>query len=198
MSDDALPKHGIMNRKERRRRKLKLAEGLDHNLATRKCGECTGCCTPLAIPELDKPPGVPCKHILPEGGCGIYETRPKACREYDCGWRIGIGKFEEERPDRLGLLLTPIASGFPGYPGVIVHELWPEAFKDRASGDFLQDVGRGLVVLLVRGDLIIRMLIPEHRAAAMKPDIERIHKANAEVRNAMAEAAKEGRQWRLT
>lgn len=24
-----------------------------------------------------------CQHILPGGGCGIYETRPRICRDYD-------------------------------------------------------------------------------------------------------------------
>jgi len=24
-----------------------------------------------------------CSHLLPGGGCGIYETRPRICREYD-------------------------------------------------------------------------------------------------------------------
>jgi len=24
-----------------------------------------------------------CRHLLPGGGCGIYETRPRICREYD-------------------------------------------------------------------------------------------------------------------
>ena len=24
-----------------------------------------------------------CRHILPGGGCGIYETRPRICRDYD-------------------------------------------------------------------------------------------------------------------
>ena len=25
----------------------------------------------------------PCTHLLPGGGCGIYETRPEVCRAYD-------------------------------------------------------------------------------------------------------------------
>ncbi len=25
----------------------------------------------------------PCQHLLPDGGCGIYETRPQICRDYD-------------------------------------------------------------------------------------------------------------------
>lgn len=25
----------------------------------------------------------PCQHLLPDGGCGIYDTRPQICRDYD-------------------------------------------------------------------------------------------------------------------
>ncbi len=27
-----------------------------------------------------------CQHLLPSGGCGIYETRPQVCRDYDNDW----------------------------------------------------------------------------------------------------------------
>jgi Fe-S-cluster containining protein len=27
-----------------------------------------------------------CQHLLPTGGCGIYETRPQVCRDYDNDW----------------------------------------------------------------------------------------------------------------
>jgi len=26
-----------------------------------------------------------CKHLLPDGGCGIYDTRPELCRAYKVG-----------------------------------------------------------------------------------------------------------------
>ena len=52
-------------------------------MSKRKCGACTLCCTALAVPELDKPNGVPCKHLTPEG-CGIYEDRPPSCRAFEC------------------------------------------------------------------------------------------------------------------
>ena len=34
----------------------------------------------------------PCKHIRPDGGCAIYETRPAICRQYatkECDYLIG-------------------------------------------------------------------------------------------------------------
>lgn len=28
-----------------------------------------------------------CQQLTPDNGCGIYETRPKICREFDCATR---------------------------------------------------------------------------------------------------------------
>ena len=46
---------------------------------------------------------VPCKH-QGSGGCAIYDTRPGPCAQYSCMWLLGWGA-DEDRPDRLGLLL---------------------------------------------------------------------------------------------
>ncbi|HJR56975.1 MAG TPA: hypothetical protein VJ798_10370 [Rhizomicrobium sp.] len=70
----------------------------------RSCGDCTVCCTWLAIdkPEIQKESGVTCKHCTAQG-CGIYETRYPICRDYYCGWR-GMDIFDESwRPDRSGV-----------------------------------------------------------------------------------------------
>ena len=52
----------------------------------RDCGGCTLCCKVLAIPELEKPKDVWCRHCSIGEGCTIYTGRPKPCREFDCGW----------------------------------------------------------------------------------------------------------------
>ena len=70
----------------------------------RECGDCTDCCTWLAInkPEVQKQPGATCKHCT-GAGCGIYETRYPICRDYYCAWR-GMDIFDESwRPDRSGV-----------------------------------------------------------------------------------------------
>jgi hypothetical protein len=75
----------------------------------RECGECAVCCTHLRIedPELHKPGGVRCPNLLAGGGCGIYETRPRPCRTFFCGWRR-IGYLGDEwRPDRSGIMIQP-------------------------------------------------------------------------------------------
>ncbi len=68
------------------------------------CGDCTACCSLMAIPELDKPHFAACKHLCKQG-CSIYESRPDTCRDYTCLWRADIVKGDERRrPDILGVV----------------------------------------------------------------------------------------------
>lgn len=81
------------------------------NLVTgRTCGTCRVCCRLPDIPELSKPVSTWCRHIdlnQPQGGCTIYEDRPRTCREYECAWLSGLGE-EQDRPDRLGVMYQPV------------------------------------------------------------------------------------------
>lgn len=153
----------MMNRHERRKLKLVLGKQVDKNMAERPCGECTACCTVLAIAELDKPAGVPCEH-LGDRGCGIYAARPKACREFQCAWRIGVGTVEQ-RPDRTGVVLSPFRSDHPCHPGASIHEVWPGAFDDAL--EFLADAAQGLVLVLVRDGRAKKFLGTEERLGGL-------------------------------
>jgi hypothetical protein len=75
-------------------------------IAGRECGTCTVCCTALTIddPELQKVQGYRCKNLR-VGGCGIYPTRPQACRAFFCGWRQLKWVRETLRPDTSGVLV---------------------------------------------------------------------------------------------
>lgn len=110
---------------------------------TRQCGECTACCVlPRISPEEDdgfpegKPGYHPCSHLC-ASGCGIYDNRPKLCRNYQCLWRYGIlGGDERRRPDKLGVMLT-----LDTHEKHIVFEaweLWDGALTD-GSGKWLID-----------------------------------------------------------
>jgi hypothetical protein len=74
----------------------------------RECGECTACCGVLAIVDdgLHKPPGVVCEHCTAGRGCAIYETRPKVCRGFHCGWFMLADLGDGWRPDRSGILIS--------------------------------------------------------------------------------------------
>jgi hypothetical protein len=73
----------------------------------RACGTCNVCCVVLTIdePTLRKPEGYRCKHLTAEKSCGIYDTRPEACRLFHCGWRLLKWVREPLRPDRSGVLI---------------------------------------------------------------------------------------------
>ena len=67
----------------------------------RTCGTCTACCTIMAVDELAKPIDTSCVHC--DGtSCMVYRSRPRACREFDCGWlQDPHGVFDEDqRPDK--------------------------------------------------------------------------------------------------
>ncbi|SRR5258708_6083397 len=57
---------------------------------SRTCGECSLCCKLLPVAELDKEANLWCQHCRPGNGCSIYNARPRVCRDYQCGWLLGV------------------------------------------------------------------------------------------------------------
>jgi hypothetical protein len=166
------------SRHKRRRLKVMLERTLDASIQERRCDGCTGCCTALTILELNKPADVTCRHVCATG-CSIYADRPKACSEYLCAWKIGIGT-SEQRPDKVGIVLSPTEPGTPCYPAFVAHELYPDAFVD--AYEYLTDIAQAHVLLLMRDDLPKRILGPEYRILGMKADIAEIRRLNSERR----------------
>jgi hypothetical protein len=74
----------------------------------RSCGDCTVCCIVPGIdtPQIQKITGAACRNCV-EGGCAIYEARPRACREFFCAWIEGA-MGEGWRPDQCGVLSQPV------------------------------------------------------------------------------------------
>lgn len=81
---------------------------LTHTLTPgRACGDCYVCCELPAIedPMLRKPERTLCVSCI-GGLCGIYESRPKACRDFHCLYRH-LGELPETlRPDRCGVMFS--------------------------------------------------------------------------------------------
>ncbi len=93
-----------------KKRKTKATPGLDHGHPCHSCG--AACCRYVAVAlapprdaddrdlihwylshadvcvYIDKDGewwvqvGTDCRHIAPDGGCGVYESRPQLCRDY--------------------------------------------------------------------------------------------------------------------
>ena len=77
-----------------------------YHVAGRTCGDCTACCTVMAITELGKDNYTPCPHCTGKA-CAIYETRPTTCRGWSCEWWLGrLGLNDDQRPDKLGVIFT--------------------------------------------------------------------------------------------
>lgn len=99
----------------------------------RECGTCNACCVVPSIddPELRKLPGVPCVNTRPDGGCAIYETRPRTCRDFFCGWRRAAWIGEDLRPDRSGVYIRltndPKLTGTSSLRALIITVLRAEA-----------------------------------------------------------------------
>lgn len=70
----------------------------------KSCGECSLCCVALEIEELNKPAGPPCPNCRLDGGCAIYASRPKVCREFECEWLTDRNLARQLRPDKIGTL----------------------------------------------------------------------------------------------
>lgn len=123
----------------------------DHAAPGRECGNCTACCTTLAIVELNKPARRACDHLC-RAGCGIYEARPASCREFHCLWLRGALDGDESlRPDALGVMFDYFRMASTGETHLIAHELWPGAFESEAAQSLLNElVQRGDVQLSYR------------------------------------------------
>lgn len=108
------------------------------------CGECNLCCKVMGVASVtevrdgspfvifkEKPQGEWCQYVKSGDGCGVYRTRPNACRDFSCTWLDSIALTAEYRPDKIGVVFVePI-----NYPELhIIH-----AHVDEADIDFYKN-----------------------------------------------------------
>lgn len=115
------------------------------------CGDCSLCCTLMAVHEIDKPCDVACAHIVEKRGCAIYDKRPRSCANFACVWlqdqknHRGVMR-RELRPDRCHVVMFGVGNGNieavcdPKYPG---------AWKVGAIYEFLRQASNRGVNILV-------------------------------------------------
>ena len=107
-------------------------------VAGRGCNGCTLCCKLLEVRDLGKPATEWCQHCDIGVGCKIYETRPRLCAVFHCGfltlpdlseeWRPSKSKIvlaRETEPDRLAAYVDP------GRPNATRSEAAASAWGDR-------------------------------------------------------------------
>lgn len=59
------------------------------SVLSRDCSGCGACCAAPDIAALDKPLGLPCRHLSAECRCSVYTARPQVCRSYRPDWVCG-------------------------------------------------------------------------------------------------------------
>ncbi len=119
----------------------------------RACGACTLCCKVYALPELEKPPGVWCKHCKPGKGCAIHDAAPNQCRKFFCLWMTDGKMPDEWRPDRARFVLSIFPpTGFvygqvdPGAPGAWRRQPYYDGLRRMART--LIEEGRHVIMLV--------------------------------------------------
>jgi hypothetical protein len=116
-----------------------------HGVADRVCGECTACCTVMAVGALYKASYRRCSHD--SGCCAVYASRPKPCRAWCCSWLLGrIEGDERQRPDKLGLMFT--LEPLTGKAITVAYEVWPGAGKQSDNEYLLRTMSQQMPVVL--------------------------------------------------
>ena len=146
----------------------------------------------MAIPVLDKPDGVWCKHICANHkGCGIYRTRPQVCQTFLCLYRQApAGSMERHmRPDKCGVVF-----GMGTREDIVaayVDPLRPDAWKKRDVWEFIEKVA-------MNGgfNVVISVVDPAKPETALKRIIfYRENNVLMRVDKAFTPPDKEGVQW---
>jgi hypothetical protein len=106
----------------------------------RKCGECSLCCKLLHVEEVPKPAGLWCPHCLKSRGCSIYDSRPKQCQNFYCGWLSNLDFGDEWHPQRSKMVL--FASGFVNRLGIHVDPGFPSAWRQEPYFSQLKQLAR--------------------------------------------------------
>jgi hypothetical protein len=116
-----------------------------NGVADRVCGECTACCTVLAVNELKKVSYQTCPHDC--GGCAIYSSRPRSCRSWSCSWLLGrVEGDDRRRPDRLGLIFNREVLAGKSY--TVAIEVWPGAGKESSNAFLLQKMSKEAPIIV--------------------------------------------------
>jgi hypothetical protein len=122
-----------------------------------KCGECTVCCTLSVVKELNKKAGETCKHCISKVGCGIYEERPKDCKDFECAYLESGTNNISLRPDNCGVMFSKrnerIFSGtlVPGVPVTDTAMKQIVAFNNQGYSVVLLELGEKPHIKLAQG-----------------------------------------------
>jgi hypothetical protein len=121
----------------------------------KQCGECSLCCKLMAIPELAKPKDSWCPHVVKKRGCGIYETRPGSCRDFQCLWLLDPRLGPDWKPSKSKFVMV---TGRQKEIAIHVDAQSPGAWRAEPYFSGLNAMAQagaahgGLVVIVERGE----------------------------------------------
>lgn len=125
---------------------------------TRKCGDCSVCCTVLGVPELKKEAGEACSNCKPGWkACKIYKDRPESCSSFECMWLEGHFA-NADKPDKIGVVLQADEHPEFGYIVTVHERKRGDAKKGRAAA-LVEKLARGMVLFVVPPDEGDRRLV---------------------------------------
>jgi hypothetical protein len=112
----------------------------------RSCGSCSLCCKLLSIEGVEDRPGWTwCRHCRPgKGGCGIYDERPQACRNFVCGWLSGgldtVLDPERWHPAKARMMITAEAVDPEVHIVVQVDPNFPDRWREQPYRQDIQNL----------------------------------------------------------
>tara|TARA_R110000772_G_scaffold47449_4_gene108523 strand:+ start:65 stop:514 length:450 start_codon:yes stop_codon:yes gene_type:complete len=112
----------------------------------RECGECTLCCLILPIIDTQSPPNTLCKHCTLSKGCGIYDTRPNNCRNYNCEWILSDDIPMDLKPNKSHMIFEKITHTIQLANLEHTHL---DAWKEQNVLDYIQELNdKGISVII--------------------------------------------------
>jgi hypothetical protein len=117
----------------------------------RTCGPCQLCCKVFPVPILGKAENESCR-FLSASGCSIHDRgRPEICGAYACYWLDHEDVPDEQRPDRIGMVVTEcgaVTVSGEVLPVLVVNQAEAEACQSAQSLiDNLVALGYALLVI---------------------------------------------------
>lgn len=115
----------------------------------RQCGDCSLCCTVMAVGEINKPENVKCSKLTTMGRCSIYSTKPASCTSYQCLWLAGAMP-EELKPSRSRIVADTGSSG-----NIVVMHVSPYdrgAWNKPAVKRWIESIADRIMVIVLCGE----------------------------------------------
>jgi len=116
----------------------------------RRCGDCSLCCTVMAVGEINKPENVKCSKLTVMGKCSVhYNGKPESCTTYQCLWLAGAMP-EELKPSRSRIVADTGSSG-----NIVVMHVSPYdrgAWNKPAVKRWIDSIADRIMVIVLCGE----------------------------------------------